>query len=169
MKQVLRLRDNIFVAIGYGLANCVMIEGEDGLIIIDVMESPDTARDVLAEFRRITNKPIRGIILTHFHFDHINGLEVFMEDVSEKDKLEVRRRRRRRSQTGHCTELSDAAGDHTRELPASPAADQEREVQRDLHEGGQAVRDRDPGGDQQPNQGQVIHPSLSTRISVKLR
>ena len=101
MKQVLRLRDNIFVAIGYGLANCVMIEGEDGLIIIDVMESPDTARDVLAEFRRITNKPIRGIILTHFHFDHINGLEVFMEDVSEKDKLEVQRRRRRRRRRLH--------------------------------------------------------------------
>ena len=155
MKQVLRFRDNIFVAIGYGLANCVMIEGEDGLISIDVMESPDTAREVLAEFRRITSKPIRGIILTHFHFDHINGLEVFMEDVSEKDKLEVRRRRRG-SQTGDCTELSDDTGDHTREFPAPPAADQEREGQCDLHEGGQAVRDRDPGGDQQPHQGQVI-------------
>ena len=93
MKQVLRLRDNVFVAIGYGLANCVMIEGEDGLIIIDVMESPDTARDVLDEFRRITNKPIRGIILTHFHFDHINGLEVINapstrpETVSEAKRL----------------------------------------------------------------------------------
>ena len=89
MKQVLRLRDNIYVAIGYGLANCVMVEGEDGLVIIDVMESPDTAREVLTEFRRITTKPIRGIILTHFHFDHINGLEVFLEDASDKEKLEV--------------------------------------------------------------------------------
>ena len=90
MKQVLRLRDNIYVAIGYGLANCVMVEGEDGLVIIDVMESPDTAREVLTEFRRITTKPIRGIILTHFHFDHINGLEVFLEDASDKEKLEVK-------------------------------------------------------------------------------
>ena len=89
MKQVLRLRDNIYVAIGYGLANCVMVEGEDGLVIIDVMESPDTAREVLTEFRRITTKPIRGIILTHFHFDHINGLEGFLEDASAKEKLEV--------------------------------------------------------------------------------
>ena len=89
MKQVLRLRDNIYVAIGYGLANCVMVEGEDGLVIIDVMESPDTAREVLTEFRRITTKPIRGIILTHFHFDHINGLEVFLEDASDNEKLEV--------------------------------------------------------------------------------
>ena len=58
----------------------------------------------------------------------------------------------------HC--LSDDAGDHTREFPASPAADQEREGQCDLHEGGQAVRDRDPGGDQQPHQGQVSHHYL---------
>ena len=90
MKQVLRFRDNIYVAIGFGLANCVMIEGEDGLVIIDVMESPDTAREVLTEFRRITTKPIRGIVLTHFHFDHINGLEIFLEDVSDKDNLEVK-------------------------------------------------------------------------------
>ena len=47
------------------------------------------AREVLTEFRRITTKPIRGIILTHFHFDHINGLEVFLEDASAKEKLEV--------------------------------------------------------------------------------
>ena len=45
------------------------------------MESPATAREVLAQFRRLTNKPVVAIVLTHFHFDHVNGLEVFIEDA----------------------------------------------------------------------------------------
>ena len=88
-KEVLTLLDNIYVAIGYGLANCIMIEGEDGIIIIDTMESPQAAEEVLAEFRKITKKPIVGIILTHFHADHTNGISVFLEDCEDPDQVEV--------------------------------------------------------------------------------
>ena len=88
-KEVLTLEDNIHVAIGYGLANCIMIEGEDGVVIIDTMESPHAARDVLEDFRKITNKPIVGIILTHFHADHTNGISVFLEDCEDPDHVEV--------------------------------------------------------------------------------
>ena len=66
-----------------------MIEGEDGIIIIDTMESPEAAQEVLVDFRKITKKPIRGIILTHFHADHVNGIGVFIDDVEDKDNLEI--------------------------------------------------------------------------------
>ena len=69
--------NNIYVAIGFGLANSIMIEGKDGLIIVDTMESRETAASVLIEFRNITQKPIRAIIYTHNHADHIFGAEVF--------------------------------------------------------------------------------------------
>ena len=42
--QVLKVGTNVYVAIGYGLANSVMIEGEDGLVIIDTLESNEVAR-----------------------------------------------------------------------------------------------------------------------------
>ena len=74
----MKVLDNIYVAINFGLANCIMIEGEDGVIIIDTMEGPEPAREVLEEFRRITDKPIVGIILTHFHADHVYGIETFL-------------------------------------------------------------------------------------------
>ena len=53
-----------------------MVEGPDGLIIVDTAESPEAARQVLAEFRRITSKPIRAIVQTHYHSDHTYGTEV---------------------------------------------------------------------------------------------
>ncbi|MBL7225198.1 MAG: MBL fold metallo-hydrolase [Desulfobacteraceae bacterium] len=69
--------NNIYVAIGFGLANSIMIEGKDGLIIVDTMESKEVAANVLSEFRKITQKPIKAIIYTHNHADHIFGAEVF--------------------------------------------------------------------------------------------
>ena len=86
-KEVLKILDNIYVAIGYGLANCIMIEGENGVVIIDVMESNDAAKDVLNEFRKITKKPIVAILLTHFHADHTNGISVFLEECSDPPEI----------------------------------------------------------------------------------
>ena len=33
-------------------------------------------REIFAEFRKITNKPVAAIIYTHFHADHISGIVV---------------------------------------------------------------------------------------------
>ena len=76
-KGVEKVRDNIYVAIGYGIANCIMIEGRDGVIIVDTMNTIEEAAEVLAEFRKITPKPIKAVIYTHSHPDHVFGAEVF--------------------------------------------------------------------------------------------
>ena len=78
-RKVYQVADNIYSAVGFGLANSIMIEGEDGLIIVDTMESMQEARAVLAEFRKISDKPIKAIIYTHNHTDHIFGAQVFAE------------------------------------------------------------------------------------------
>jgi len=79
-KGVEKVAGNVYAAIGYGLANSIMIEGEDGLIIVDTMESFEAASEVHAEFRKISDKPVRAIIYTHNHVDHILGAEVFAPD-----------------------------------------------------------------------------------------
>ena len=78
-KEVISPVDGVHVAIGYGLANSIMIEGDDGVIIVDTMEGKAQAREVLAAFRRITHKPVKAIVLTHNHTDHIYGASVFAE------------------------------------------------------------------------------------------
>jgi len=79
-KGVVKVTDQVHVAIGYGLANAIMIEGDDGLIIVDTMETSEEAAAVLAEFRKISAKPIRAIIYTHNHVDHVMGADVFAEE-----------------------------------------------------------------------------------------
>lgn len=79
-KRVEKVGDNIYVAIGYGLANSMMIEGDDGVIIIDCMESLESGADVKKAFDSITNKPVKAIVYTHYHTDHTFGSLAFVGD-----------------------------------------------------------------------------------------
>jgi linear primary-alkylsulfatase len=76
-KSVEKVSDNLYVAIGYGISNCIMIEGQGGVIIVDTMTTMEEANEVLAEFRKITSKPVKAIVYTHSHPDHIFGAEAF--------------------------------------------------------------------------------------------
>lgn len=76
-KGVEKVADNIHVAIGYGIANSIMIEGRDGVVIIDTMTTMEEATEVRAEFAKITTKPVKAIIYTHSHPDHVFGAEAF--------------------------------------------------------------------------------------------
>ena len=78
-KGIETVTENVHVAIGYGISNCVMIEGNDGVIIVDTMTTREEAIEVLAEFRKISSKPVRAIIYTHSHPDHVFGADVFAE------------------------------------------------------------------------------------------
>lgn len=68
---------NVYSAVGWGLANILMIEGQDGVIIVDTGQGLAQARAVLAEFRKITAKPVKAIIYTHHHADHVLGASAF--------------------------------------------------------------------------------------------
>ncbi|MEO0681240.1 MAG: alkyl/aryl-sulfatase [Pseudomonadota bacterium] len=78
-KKVHALSDRAFLAVGYAASNVGMIVGEDGLIVIDTTESTKAAENVLSAFRAITDKPVRTILYTHSHRDHISGATVFAE------------------------------------------------------------------------------------------
>ena len=43
-KEIIKVSDNIYVAAGFGLANSILIEGDDGVVIIDTMENNEVAR-----------------------------------------------------------------------------------------------------------------------------
>ena len=80
--EVYTLRGRIHTAFGFSIVNCTLIEGDDACILVDTMTSMDRAEIVAAEFQKLTDKPIKTVIYTHFHADHVSGTKAF---VSEED------------------------------------------------------------------------------------
>ena len=78
-KDIVDLAPGIWTAVGYAASNVHMIEGAGSVTIIDTTESTEAARNILAEFGKLTKKPIGRIIYTHSHRDHISGAAVFSD------------------------------------------------------------------------------------------
>tara|TARA_B100000700_G_C15049764_1_gene859703 strand:- start:2001 stop:3698 length:1698 start_codon:yes stop_codon:yes gene_type:complete len=79
-KEIISIENTIHVAIGYSLANSIMVEGESGRIIIDTTGTIETGREVRSAFDRINPFPIKAVIYTHNHGDHVFGAKAFVDD-----------------------------------------------------------------------------------------
>ncbi|MGB0035372.1 MAG: MBL fold metallo-hydrolase [Candidatus Acidiferrales bacterium] len=60
--------------------NSVVIVNENDVLIFDTFARPSTARTVLAEIRKITDKPVRYVVNSHHHPDHWSGNEVYAQE-----------------------------------------------------------------------------------------
>lgn len=76
-KEVVRVTDGVYVAVGYSLGNAILIQGDGGSIIVDTLSNTADAREVKAEFAKLSTTPVRAIVYTHFHPDHVGGTTVF--------------------------------------------------------------------------------------------
>lgn len=61
---------------GGGLAFNAFMITDEGVIVMDSFDK-DFAKESLEAIRRLTDKPIRYLIYSHNHYDHIGGGEVF--------------------------------------------------------------------------------------------
>ncbi len=62
------------------ISNAGVVVTEQGVVIFDALGTPSLAYRLLQEIRKVTSKPITRVIVSHYHADHIYGLEVF-EDL----------------------------------------------------------------------------------------
>jgi cyclase len=57
--------------------NSVAIVGDDGVLVFDANGTPAAAAAVLAGIRAVTRLPVRYLVLSHWHWDHWYGAEVY--------------------------------------------------------------------------------------------
>ena len=75
----------VYSAIGTGSmnvgSNSAVIVNKDDVVIVDSHISPESGRAMLQELNAITDKPVRYLIDTHFHYDHTSGNQAFPPGV----------------------------------------------------------------------------------------
>ena len=68
----------VFQIYGYALSALTVIEGDDGLILIDPPEDVEKGKRQLVELRKISDKPIKAVLYSHWHTDHNAGVKAFI-------------------------------------------------------------------------------------------
>ena len=77
----------IHFAIGFGIANSIMVEGQDGNIIIDAADSRYDAEKIYELFRKKNSNPVKAIIYTHNHGDHTFGAAYYLDIQDYKPQI----------------------------------------------------------------------------------
>ena len=79
-KELIKVTEGIYVGVGYGLANSIMVETSNNVVIIDTLGSEENAQELYDKFRELTDKPVKAIIYTHNHLDHVGGATIFYDE-----------------------------------------------------------------------------------------
>ena len=75
--QILPAQGNVYMLIGDG-GNTLVQVGDDGFVAVDP-QYEDTAPALMAAIRTLTDRPIRNVVVTHFHPDHLMGSAALIE------------------------------------------------------------------------------------------
>ena len=76
---------------GFDLSNMHVVEGEEGIVVIDPLVSAETAAAALALYREHRGeRPVTGLIYTHSHVDHFGGAKgVISEQEVESRRIPI--------------------------------------------------------------------------------
>jgi cyclase len=80
-----KIADGVYYATASGTmqvgANSPVFVNDSETIIIDSETSPAAGRALLADIKAFTDKPVKYVIDSHFHYDHLFGNQIFGPDV----------------------------------------------------------------------------------------
>jgi cyclase len=60
-------------------SNCTLIIGDDSVLLVDSGQFPSLAQRMVADTKKLTPKPVRYLVNTHWHFDHVWGNGTFRD------------------------------------------------------------------------------------------
>ena len=74
--------------------NSIAVTSSDGVLVFDANGTPAAARAVIGEIRKITDKPVRYLVFSHWHWDHWYGAEAYKEAFPDVQIISQERDRR---------------------------------------------------------------------------
>ena len=78
--EIIKVADGVYAAIGKPgvYSNGAFIVNTEDVVVVDTHLRPSWARDLIAEIRKITDKPVRYVVDTHWHPDHVQGNQAYI-------------------------------------------------------------------------------------------
>jgi glyoxylase-like metal-dependent hydrolase (beta-lactamase superfamily II) len=84
--RFIEVAPSVYAAIGNGTIEtrdtAAVIVNSDDVFLVDTNITPEATRRLVADIRTLTDKPIRYVVNTHWHYDHADGNQIFGPDVT---------------------------------------------------------------------------------------
>lgn len=74
------LADGVYCLTAEGDPNSGVIVGDDGVMVVDARATPAMAQDLVRHIRTVTDKPIKHVVLTHYHAVRVLGASGYGAD-----------------------------------------------------------------------------------------
>lgn len=75
--EMVKVRDGVYAAVARPLTplncNAAVVVGDRDVLVVDTHGSPSSAAALLREIAKVTRLPVRYVVNTHFHYDHVRG------------------------------------------------------------------------------------------------
>jgi glyoxylase-like metal-dependent hydrolase (beta-lactamase superfamily II) len=65
------------------ISNAGFVVTSEGVVVFDALGTPSLAHAMLGEIRKITDQPIKIVVMSHYHADHLYGLQVFKDEGAQ--------------------------------------------------------------------------------------
>lgn len=79
-----RLSEHTYAYTAEGDPNTGIIIGDDAVMVLDTQATPVMAQDVIRRIREVTNKPIKYVVLSHYHAVRVLGASAYMAEGGEQ-------------------------------------------------------------------------------------
>ena len=79
-----KLSDNAYAYTAEGDPNTGVIVGDDAVMVIDTQATPVMAQDVIRRIREVTDKPIKYVLMSHYHAVRVLGASAYMAEGGQQ-------------------------------------------------------------------------------------
>lgn len=62
-------------------SNAGFVVTDEGVVVFDALGTPSLGRALLQKIRDVTDKPVKFVVVSHYHADHIYGLQAFRDET----------------------------------------------------------------------------------------
>jgi len=86
-----KLSDNAYAYTAEGDPNTGVIVGDDAVMVIDTQATPVMAEDVIRRIRQVTDKPIKYVVMSHYHAVRVLGASAYrpQEVIASQDTYDL--------------------------------------------------------------------------------
>ena len=71
----------------FAVTNSLIVVSDDGVLVVDTQQSAPAVQEIIAKVRELTSQPVRWVVNTHEHLDHVGGNDAYRQEFGSEVRV----------------------------------------------------------------------------------